>query len=181
MKILMLISGLIGLISCSDINKSEQLERLVNIDNTLDSVLVVLSDNTIDEDGAIVNKSRILNMRVKETNLDTISMNFAVQLDQYNRAVRDILPLQTKHKAIEKNTLTEKNAVEALIDDVNSASGKRNMYDEYINYEENNMSTIMTALQEFIQRREKVMSTYSDLHSVIDETINECKITDEVQ
>jgi len=148
---------------------------------TLDSTLSVLSENKIEDLDNLVHTSQALIGQVKEIQFDTIDLVFAITLDRYKRMTDDILPAQTSYDEIEEQGQLEREVLTQLMDDIEHGSGKRNKYDEHIRFESEKITQLKTAIDGYVDRKNKIVHAYEELHNMLSDSIAERNASGEVQ
>lgn len=173
MKFLLGISILALFISCSDLKRPDQIERLQQFEVTLDSLNLTLSEIDSNALVEIIHASKEVNEKVEVLELDTIEYEFAVQLDRFNRMGEDGRWAQKMTKALSEDLLLEKKAVVSLMTDIEQGNGKREKYDEYIQFEEDKLSELRTRITECVERVSNTIVVYDELDGVLKVRINE--------
>lgn len=181
MRFLFAISILLTFSSCSDLNKSAQLERLEKMNEIVENSTVLLKDNKIENASEMLSISTEYVDRIKGLEDDTIQLEMAYKLDRFKRMHDDLAPALAQYERLLTSILAEKIALIKLKGDINQAQGKRHKYDEYLSFEEKKVTDLETGIALYVERKDLIVKTYDELHNEINEMLVERFTEDEVQ
>jgi chromosome segregation ATPase len=151
--------------SCSDIKKNERLERIGNMEKSLDSLDNKMNSEQIDSLADMQLAAQGVELRIKNNyKLDTINLEFGKKMDAYKRMRRAIPKLKGNWEKVKKGIKEMRNSLINLKSDIENNSGKREKYDEYIKFEQNKLNQISLLLKECVDGKQKIIDTYSKLH-----------------
>jgi len=163
---------IVSIVSCSDMDRGKQLRKIQTIDNTLDSIQTVLIDNSdLEEIQFIQGCKKDLSSRILSSQ-DTISFELAIMLDVYNNAMNNINPLIIQRSVLDSNIIKQKEDLLSLKLDIENGSGKRNEYDEYINFESNKTEQLRNELITFIEMRNTLFEVQAEYYQKIENQFN---------
>ena len=163
---------IVSIVSCSDMDRGKQLRKIQTIDNTLDSIQTVLIDNSdLEEIQFIQGCKKDLSSRILSSQ-DTISFELAIMLDVYNNAMNNINPLIIQRSVLDSNIIKQKEDLLSLKLDIENGSGKRNEYDEYINFESNKTEQLRNELITFIEMRNTLFEVQAEFYQKIENQFN---------
>ena len=115
---------IVVLTSCSDFLKGEQLDKIEQLNKTVDSIQTVLIENKIDEIDELSIESESVVSRIKENiNSDTLNIKLAKNIDRYMIMYRSIGNLKTVYSKIKQNTKIEKTTLIQLERDIDNGNG----------------------------------------------------------
>lgn len=181
MRFLFFISLLFAFSSCSDLNKSAQLERLEKMNEIVENSTGLLNENKID------NESEMLSVSAEYVNIirgledDTIQLDMAYKLDRFKRMYDNLAPALAQYDRLLVAILAEKEVLKKLKGDIDQAHGKRHKYDEYLSFEEKKVAELETGITLYVERKELIVITYDELHNEINEMLVERFTADGVQ
>ena len=152
MKYHFILLVLIGLYSCTDLKKGEQILSIQEMNESLDSIQLILSENDFSTISDLAANANATDSRIKMNyQSDTLELEFAKKLDAYNvmRKSFTILDLQNLKLDIEKG------------------NGERDKYATYIEFENEKVQKLKILLSDYISLREKTSTTFNELHNEI--------------
>jgi DNA repair ATPase RecN len=154
--------------ACSDFTKGNQLKELDRMQQTIDSIETVLIENKYEEVDRFYKDALIVEKRIKENySSDTISIEFAKQLDSY-KSNMDLTPqLKKSYVKLLKELDVERNNLTNLMDDISNSNGDRSAYEDYILKEKNDVSTMRNNLRKYVENRKQIIEVYQQLHDTI--------------
>jgi hypothetical protein len=156
---------IVFLTSCSDFSKGEQLEKIEQLNKTVDSIQTVLIENKIDEINDLSIEAESVVSRIKENlNSDTLDLKLAKNIDKYMIMFRSIGNLKTIYSQVKKNSKIEKITLIKLERDIDHGNGDRNKYNEYVAFEAKKVNYINKKLKKYVIDRKKTINTYLALH-----------------
>lgn len=115
--------------------------------NTIDSLSVICTTK-IDSISLLYNDQKI-------------GVDLASKIDQFKQCNNDLKELKKIHSFFPSLLNDKKQALASLKTDVNKGSGRREKYDEYIDFETKELATIRQQYQEYLQTKEHCAEYYS--------------------
>ncbi|NRA10910.1 MAG: hypothetical protein HRT57_03020 [Crocinitomicaceae bacterium] len=173
MRFLLAISLLLAFSSCSDLNKSAQIERLEKMEETIDTSTGLLNDNKIENASEMLSVSEEYVDKIKGLEDDTIQLEFAYKLDRFKKMYDDLTPALTHFEELLETVHLEKEALNKLKGDINHAYGKRHKYDDYLSFEEKKVAELESEITMYVERKEVITEVYDELHLEIEEFLIE--------
>jgi hypothetical protein len=153
------------LTSCSDFSKGEQLDKIEQLNKTVDSIQTVLIENKIDEIEELSIEAESVVSRIKENiNSDTLDLKLAKDIDKYTVMIRSIDNIKTLYTQIKKNSKIEKITLIKLERDIENGNGDRNKYSHYVSFETKKVNSLNQNLKNYVIERKKIIDTYLALN-----------------
>ncbi len=154
--------------SCSDFTKGKQLKEIDQMQQTIDSIETVLIENKYEEVDRFYKDAVIVEKRIKENyTSDTISIEFAKQLDSYKSTMELTPQLKKSYVKLIKSVDVKRSALSNLADDINNSNGDRSEYENYIQKENSDISTVRNNLRKYVENRRQVIENYQLLHDTV--------------
>lgn len=154
------------IVSCSDLKKGEQLEHIDQMSNSIDSVEVVLMSNKIDSLQKMQALADSVILRIsKNYQSDTVTLEFGKKMDTYKQMVLSLPIIIEDQLTLKENIKTIRVSLIELREDVSSASGKRNLYDQYLSFESNKLDSVRIKAKEYMELRNKLIANFNQIHS----------------
>lgn len=155
----------LSLTSCHDVKKQKQLQQINDMIQTVDSI--AQTRNTIHADSVSLMLSEIAVVRQSiqdNYDSDTITMEFAQELEDYKLAWHALKKVQQNNLLLETGIREEQKALAELQKDIQSGNGNRAKYDNYIRFEKNKVAQIRVLLSGTIQNKNTGTTIYHQLH-----------------
>ncbi|MCH2223936.1 MAG: hypothetical protein MK066_04135 [Crocinitomicaceae bacterium] len=169
MKIIVGIIALLVFTSCADLEKSAQLERISALETSLDSIQTTFNEFKIDSISSMSLQAYAVENRIKTYYVcDTINMALGRKMDAYKVMRKKFTPMGKGGTAITKGIEEERIKLTSLATDIKNGSGKRNKYNEYIDFEKEKVSQIRSLLNEYMENREYCLKTFDELHEELE-------------
>jgi chromosome segregation ATPase len=164
--IFLAISLLLLFYSCSDFKKNERIERVLTMDQALDSIEKIMITCKIDTLADMQLAAQGVELRIKNNyKLDTINLEFGKKMDDYKRMRRAIPKLKGNWDKVKKGLVEMRKSLKNLKIDIENNSGKREKYDEYLKFEQNKLNQLRLLCNECQKGQKKILDTYTKLHS----------------
>ncbi len=159
-----------GIVSCADINKSGQLERIDALNATLDSIETIYNENKIDTISVISNRAWQVENRIKQNYVsDTINMELGKKMDAFKLMRKQLTPMSKSGTTVFNGIAEEREKLKELYNDIENGNGKRDKYDEYIAFESGKVEQIRAVFHEFLDTRSLVLTTYDEFYDELNE------------
>ncbi len=131
------------LFSCADIEKSNQLKRVNNLLENVDSLLIVLNQiNDSQLSGEIEENNKLLSDLTMRAYDDTLEETEARLVDKYANCISKLSSLKNRMENLKSALDVQKSTVGNLEKDIENVAGKRDLYDENLNFEEKKFNLI---------------------------------------
>ena len=151
--------------SCSDIEKTNRLDKIDKMLRGLDSIKIQLKKEKIDTLAEMQLAAQGVELRIKQNfKSDTIDLEFGKKMDQYKRMRRAMPKLRNNLVKLEKGIVELSKSLSLLKKDIENNSGIREKYDEYIKFEKNKFDQISILFKDFQTNQKKIIESYSELH-----------------
>lgn len=156
------------LVSCVDLEKSTQLKQLEQLGNKIDSIKIVLIELRSDAFRNETNQNtKKLNEVLDYLASDTLMESEARLIDDYLKTTQK-MQLLLKNMDVMNNQLNEeKTRIRKLVKDISNGFGKRNKYDEYIRFEQNQCSLAEITIAEYRSKRDLLTTKAAKLNDEI--------------
>jgi len=171
----------VGLMSCSDLSRPDQLQRLEILNDSIDSMEVLISESEPSDLDAMIQLSQEVSGKFEQLGLDTIDYEFAIRLDRFKRMGTSCAKVKFSFEQQKLDLEEERTAVENLINDINAGNGRRDKYDEYIAFEEEKVAKLSVRLNEYLDELNEAIDAYDELSILLLSEINERSAQNEVQ
>lgn len=161
----LILSFLLVMTSCSDFHKGSQINTLIKLNKTIDSIDSVLTENKIEDIEQIEIDAKAVKNRIKENiGSDTLDLKLGNKIDAYIRMYNSIKPIKKLFAGMTKNLRLQKIALIRLQKDIENGNGDRSRYDEFVRFENKKVNQISGLLKQYIQNRKNIIDTYLALH-----------------
>lgn len=161
---------------CIDFQKQEQLEKIDNLSSSLDSVQQILIENKVENIDEISGLIEDINEKIQLLN-DTISIDLAVLIDHFKITANSLSPLQSVYRYVDTNSQLVKLNLNNLKTDIEHANGNRAKYDEYIEFEQQKIDSLLLYIDSLILLKtallDGVENYFSKLNTELDTQVQE--------
>lgn len=154
--------------ACSDMSKGKQLEKISKLQASIDS----LKKEWHSEDFTTLNElEQECTSKVDSIGLlyndQKIALEQAKKIDLYKQTLSDLKELKKVHSFF-PTVLTEKEkALISLRKDISKGSGRREKYDDYIAFEEKELTTIRQQFEDYKTTQKRCEQSYSESKDAI--------------
>lgn len=156
--------------------KGKQLEQIETLQKSLDSL----------ENEWNIEEAKIIDSLAKQcsSKIDSISLLYNAQpielvtaskIDVFKQCNNDLQELKKIHVFYPVLLLEKKRSLASLKADVSKGSGRREKYDEYIVFEEKELSTICQQHTDYQKTKERCIKNYSVSKGVVDKLLSSLK------
>ena len=149
MRSQVLLLSVLFLMSCSDLSKKNQIERIDALQVSVDSIEVVSIENQIHDIEVLQNHIDEVQEILAECN-DTVSLDFALLIDEYKSTSEALIEYRDLNKIIDTNVVLIQSSLNKLKEDITDANGKRNEYDNYIEHESVKLDSLRVRLSRLV-------------------------------
>jgi len=154
--------------SCTDLKKGGQLSNLDQLSKTIDSIEIVLNENRIDTLKKMHDSAKVISAQIGEFHsADTLSLVFAMKLDDYKLMVESIPEIKMYQIQLKEGIAELRTSVTNLRKDVTNSSGQKNRYSEFISFEKRKIDLLRDALNSFIDLRDKIINDFSSVEEEV--------------
>ncbi|HLU86548.1 MAG TPA: hypothetical protein VKZ44_02260 [Taishania sp.] len=163
MRLWMILILPILLVACSDFKKNKQLDQINDLKSTVDSLEGVWSQENLSEASALFDQcSRLIDsisLLYQDQLLDLESAKKIDVIKRCHHQLDDVLKLE---KLLPTILVEKKSSLLKLKNDVEHGKGRREKYDEYIQFEKDEMATIR---KQFSSYHDKKMTCVKEVES----------------
>lgn len=165
MKVLLGLTLISLLFSCSDLQKSDQLASISDLNNQLDSIEQVWEEHKIDSLPQWELSVYDIENRIKKNYVsDTIDMELGRKMDAFKVLRRQFKPLGKAMNALKTGISEERESLEKLRSDIEEGNGERGKYDEFIAFEKEKVNQLVTLSTDFVDTKQQCLDTYEELY-----------------
>lgn len=161
------------LTACSDLQRPEQLDRIEKLEFQLESArqkLTSISDSIL----LSVHKfAGDLQIKLEVYSPDTVDLESAMRLDRYCRAGESSLFVLDERLKLLWMMPEYIEDVRKLKQDIETGSGQRHRYDEFLRFEEDKMKEFMDRVALCMEQSAEVIDVNDELRAVLEAEMNE--------
>lgn len=163
-------------LSCSDMKKGKQLEQIAAIQAILDS----LQTEWDPEEARIIDSlaeecvSKIDSIGLLYDNQE-IELVVASEIDLFKQSSTDLQELKKIHTFYPTVLKEKQQSLESLKKDISKGSGRREKYDEYIDFEQKELSTIRQQYDDYQETKYRCIKKYSASKGTVSELLDSLK------
>ena len=152
-------------VSCSDFDQEKQKKSVSSLSSEVKTLKKEFNVIKIDSISDLKRSTYEVERRIKQNYYsDTIDISFGQKMDDFKRMRRMLGPLG-KEQARVKNSINEELLqLEKLQSDISKGYGKRESYNEYIQFEKNKVNQIKVLYTEYVKMRAQFLEMYTDLY-----------------
>lgn len=152
-------------LSCSDLDKERQVENVLKLTKQVTAINQEFKKFKIDSIPALKLSTYEVERRIKQNYFsDTINLEFGQKMDDYKRMRRMLDPISKEEFRLYQSINEELSQLKKLHSDISNGYGKRESYDEYIQFEKNKVSQINVLFEEYLKLRAQFLEIYYRLH-----------------
>jgi chromosome segregation ATPase len=166
----------IVLVSCSDLKKPEQLEKVDDLLESVSSSTTALEENEIQNLEEILVLSSDMTSVFKQYESDTIDVDIALKFDRFQSMNEKIVPVMQWYDTLDSLLEQQESKLKELRNDIDQGSGKRNKYDTYIQFEKEKVTKLESRVEECITAMKEIEATYEELHNEINELLTDKRV-----
>jgi hypothetical protein len=173
--------------SCSDLNKDEQLNKVGRLMLQVDSLQVALQEHRIDTLVQIRTAVNSIETRIRNNySADTINLSLGQQMEKFRQLKKFFMAehepegeeeyegnrlnektLGKAYLVVKRGILTEKRTLEQLKSDISNGFGKRDKYNEYIEFETGKVNQLCVLLEDYKAHKDKILKDFKDVYAVL--------------
>lgn len=156
------------LFSCADLEKSKQLNQLNSLISKNDSLAIVLRQiNDLQLTRDIEQNNGLLTDLTTFTSSDTLIESEARLIDRYVNKIDLLCSLKRNLDKLKIALVTQKSDLKNLGNDIENGSGKRNMYNQNLNFEGKKLNLIENKLNQIKNNKSKTINEITILNQNI--------------
>jgi hypothetical protein len=152
-------------VSCSYFDQEKQKKSVSSLSSEVKTFKKEFNAIKIDSISDLKLSTYEVERRIKQNYYsDTIDISFGQKMDDFKRMRRMLGPLG-KEQARVKNSINEELLqLEKLQSDISKGYGKRESYNEYIQFEKNKVNQIKVLYTEYVKMRAQFLEMYTALY-----------------
>jgi hypothetical protein len=122
-------------------------------------------EGTIDSIASWQQSCNSVEIRIKNNlYLEKVDMKFGKKMDDYKRMRRMLNPLNRNFVKIKASINEEKETLSNLKKDIEAGVGKRDQYQNYIDFEKGKINQIAILIEDYFKTKEEALNIYNALH-----------------
>lgn len=176
--------------SCTDFERKEQLEKVDQLTSQVDSLLVALNEHRVDTLVHLRTAVTTLELRIRNNyTADTINISLGEKMEKFRQLKKffmaeheaegeeegeegeglNHLTLGSAYVAVKRGVIAEKITLKKLRSDITNGFGKRNEYNEYLNFEKGKVNQLCVLLEDYKNHKDKILSEFKDIYGDLNE------------
>ncbi|MBP6090768.1 MAG: hypothetical protein KA521_05895 [Crocinitomicaceae bacterium] len=164
-QLLFLCLSALVLAACSDLKKQEQINSIDLLSKSVDSIQKIVLKSEIDSIVYRKTATQDVELRIKQNFYsDTVNLAFGKKMDAYKVMRRKFGPLSRTYNALKIGSADELVTLSKLKNDINSGSGERDKYAEFIQFEMNKVKQLSIILSDYLKEKDTTLKVYHQLH-----------------
>lgn len=164
-KFVWLLAIIVGFSSCNSAEKQAKLDKITQLEKSVDSIETVLNKNVIDTIAGLKNATSQVELRIKaHLKISKVDMVLDQKMNRFKLMRKSLNPLGRNFNKIRRGILEEKTALSALKKDIENGAGNAEKQDEFIAFEKNKVEQINVLLTDYMETKEKFFVNYKELY-----------------
>ena len=152
-------------ISCSDFDQEKQEKSVSSLSAEVKTFKKEFEAIKIDSISDLKLSTYEVERRIKQNYYsDTIDVSFGRKMDDFKRMRRMIGPLGKEQGRLKNSINEELLQLTKLLSDISKGYGKRESYNEYIQFEKNKVTQIKVLYDEYVKMRAQFLEMYTALY-----------------
>tara|TARA_Y100001978_G_scaffold196159_1_gene205344 strand:+ start:382 stop:924 length:543 start_codon:yes stop_codon:yes gene_type:complete len=154
------------LFSCSDFEKEDQSARVDSLIGQVEGIEKAFLKIKIDSISALQMSTYEVERQIKQNySPDSINLVIGKKMNDYKRMRKMLGPLGKEEARLKVSLIEEKEQLVKLGSDILNGYGKRELYNEYIDFETKKVNQIKTLYEEYDKTRAQFLEIYQRLHN----------------
>jgi len=164
-KIVWLLIIIIGFSACNTSEKQAKLEKIAELERSIDSIQTVLNKNIIDSIAGLKNATNQVEIRIKQhLKISKVDRVLDQKMNRFKLMRKSLNPLGRNFNKIRQGILEEKTALSALKNDIENGSASAEKQEDFIAFEKNKVEQISVLLTDYMASKEKFFLDYNELY-----------------
>ena len=156
---------LLLIVSCSDFDQENQEKSVSTLSEQVKTFKKEFDAIKIDSISGLKLSTYEVERRIKQNYYsDTIDILFGQKMDDFKRMRRMLGPLGKEQGRLKNSINEELIQLTKLHSDISKGYGKRESYNEYIQFEKNKVTQIAVLYDEYVKMRAQFLEMYNDLY-----------------
>jgi hypothetical protein len=176
------------LLSCTDLNRATQLKKVARLNQQVDSLKQQMLVHRVDTMSELINAVSSIELRIKYNyTADTIDYKLVEKMNDFRRLKGFILPkheeegekgeegdnialqsIGSAYTIVERGISSELDVLKNLHNDILNGSGKRDKYDDYIQFETTKVKQLSLLLENYIEHKNKILKNFKNVYDDLD-------------
>ena len=154
------------LFSCSDFEKEDQSARVDSLMGQVEGIEKAFLKIKIDSISALQMSTYEVERQIKQNySPDSINLVIGKKMNDYKRMRKMLGPLGKEEARLKMSLTEEKEQLVKLGSDILNGYGKRELYNEYIDFETKKINQIKILYEEYDKTRAQFLEIYQRLHN----------------
>ena len=164
-------------VSCSDMKKGKQLEEIGALQTSLDSLEKQWDTDEVKQIDSLENlSSSKIDSIGNLYDGQEIELNIASKIDLFKQSNHDLKELKKIHEFYPVVLKEKQKSLKSLRKDIEKGSGRREKYDEYIGFEQKELSTICKQYDDYQSTKKRCLKNYTNSQKAVDQLLDSLKI-----
>lgn len=152
-------------VSCADIQRTEQLSKIDAMNETLDSLEQVFITHQIDTMAQLKHSAYQVENRIKTYYVsDTINMELGRKMDEFKKMRKRFGPMGRATGMITNGIKEEREKLELLKNDIDNGNGERDKYDEHLQFEQGKVDQLRVLTEDYVDMKTTSLETFNNLY-----------------
>lgn len=171
--------------SCTDFNRDEQLSKVEKLCNQVDSLQVALQEHRVDTLVNLRTAVTTLELRIRNNyTADTINVALGEKMEKFRQLKKFFMAeheaegeeegegeglthqtLGSSYVVVKRGMVSEKITLGRLKSDIKNGFGKRDKYNEYIEFEAGKVKQLCVLLEDYKAHKERILNDFKDVYS----------------
>ena len=161
----MLIIMCVCFFSCSDFEKENQSSRVNDLIGQVKGIEKAFIKIKIDSISALQMSTYEVERQIKQNySPDSINLVLGKKMNDYKRMRKMLAPLGKEEARLKKSLLEQREQLVNLRSDILNGHGKRELYNDYIDFEKKKIKQIKILYEEYQKTRAQFLQIYQRLH-----------------
>ena len=152
------------LTSCADALRPEQLAKVEQMQNQIDSLEQVILNHPLDSAAMKAQEAEIVERRIKNNYFpDTIDKALAQKMNRFKVMRRSLAPLGYDFINLKNGFREMRMSLDNLYSDIDNGHNERDKYDEFIRFEQSKLEQLRALSDEYLKARQENLQTFDEL------------------
>ena len=170
--------------ACTDFDREEQLRKVENLNQQVDSLQVALQEHRVDTLVHLRTAVNTLELRIRNNyTADTIDVALGEKMEKFRQLKKFFMAeheaegeeegegkglnhhtLGSAYVAVKRGMIAEKSTLLKLKSDISNGFGKRDKYNEYIEFEAGKVNQLCALLEDYKSHKDKILTDFKEVY-----------------
>ena len=170
--------------ACTDFDREEQLRKVDNLSQQVDSLKVALQEHRVDTLVHLRTAVTTLELRIRNNyTADTIDIALGEKMEKFRQLKKFFMAeheaegeeegegeglnhqtLGSAYVAVKRGITTEKSTLLKLKSDISNGFGKRDKYNEYISFETEKVNQLCALLEDYKSHKNRILNEFKEVY-----------------